>query len=89
MHTIRTTTFSQTMEVEELNTSPLASRCREIGFILDLGGKVDRSWAAIDTYKQILHDVQRYYPERLGFACVQHLGMMSKLLVNVMWPFVE
>lgn len=77
------------MEVEELNTSPLTSHHREIGFILDLGGKVDRSWAAIEQYKHILHDVQRYYPERLGFACVQHLGMMSKLLVNVMWPFVE
>lgn len=50
---------------------------------------MDRSWAAIDSYKHILHDVQRYYPERLGFACVQNLGMMSKLLVNVMWPFVE
>lgn len=61
----------------------------EVGFILDLGGKVDRSWAAIEQYKHILHDVQRYYPERLGFACVQHLGMMSKLLVNVMWPFVD
>jgi len=62
---------------------------REVGFIADLGGKVDRSWAAIDSYKHILHDIQRYYPERLGFADVQNLGMLSKLLVNILWPFVE
>jgi hypothetical protein len=62
---------------------------RDVGFIADLGGKVDRSWAAVDVNKHILHDIQRYYPERLGFAAVQNLGMVGKLLVNVMWPFVE
>lgn len=31
----------------------------------------------------------QYYPEKLGFAMVFNLGIVTKTLVNIIWPFVE
>lgn len=54
-----------------------------------LGGTPDRSWAAIAADRQILDYSATYYPERLGFAGVQNLAWYGRLLVNMLWPFVE
>lgn len=67
----------------------MVAEVEEVGFLCDMSGKPDKSWAAVNINKQILHDIQTYYPETLGFAAVQNLGMFGKLLVNVMWPFVD
>lgn len=33
--------------------------------------------------------VAQYYPEKLGFSLVQNLGIITKTLLNIIWPFVE
>ncbi|KAI5451856.1 Phosphatidylinositol transfer protein (PITP) [Naganishia albida] len=61
----------------------------EVGFIVDLTGKIEKSSAQINVARGILQTMQTYYPEKLGFAMVQNLGFISKALVNIIWPFVD
>jgi hypothetical protein len=50
---------------------------------------MEKSTAQINAIRGILHTMQTYYPEKLGWAMVQNLGFVSKTLVNMIWPFVE
>lgn len=84
---------------------------REVGFIVDLAGKIEKSAAQINVTRGILQTMQtvgrtsqimlryslcitsasvvKYYPEKLGFSLVQNLGIITKTLLNIIWPFVE
>jgi hypothetical protein len=61
----------------------------EVGFIVDLGGKIRSSSGALHIMRQIISCCQAGYPERLGWCVVRNIPWMSRMLINLMWPFIE
>ncbi|KAJ9119619.1 hypothetical protein QFC22_003328 [Naganishia vaughanmartiniae] len=64
------------------------SNCFESKTVID-SRKIEKSTAQVNTIRGILSTMQTYYPEKLGWAMVQNLGIVSKALLNIIWPFVD
>ncbi|KAJ9094472.1 hypothetical protein QFC21_006011 [Naganishia friedmannii] len=73
----------------ERSSDLMVAGVEEVGFIVDTTGKIEKSTAQINAIRGILHTMQTYYPEKLGWAMVQNLGFISKTLLNIIWPFVD
>ncbi|GHJ86722.1 hypothetical protein NliqN6_3124 [Naganishia liquefaciens] len=73
----------------ERSSDLMVAGVEEVGFIVDLAGKIEKSAAQISVARGILQTMQTYYPEKLGFSLVQNLGIITKTLLNIIWPFVD
>lgn len=61
----------------------------DVALILDLGGKIQRSSGSLSVMRQILSSCQSHYPERLRWCVVRNIPLLSKVLINLMWPFID
>lgn len=61
----------------------------EVAMIVDLGGKIKQSSGSLSVMRQILSSCQSNYPERLRWCVVRNIPLLSRVLINLMWPFIE